>query len=227
MRIEVRGVDKEYPSGGRTLKILEGVELDVESGETVAIVGPSGSGKTTLLGIMAGLDEPTRGRVRLDSTWLSDLTEDGRAGFRAAYTGFIFQTFQLLSSLTAIDNVQVPLELGTERLSGRDIRKRAEEMLERVGLAERAHHYPSQLSGGEQQRVGLARAFVTRPGILFADEPTGNLDRDTGRMVADLLHELNLERGTTMVLVTHDESLARESDRVLRMDGGRLRAFQE
>jgi putative ABC transport system ATP-binding protein len=224
MRIELRGVEKEYVNAGRTLSILSGVDLSVESGESVAIVGPSGSGKTTLLGLMAGLDHPTRGEVRLGDTRLADLTEDERAGFRAAHVGFVFQTFHLLTSLTALENVQVPLELAPngKRTSSAEIRRRALGLLDRVGLADRVSHYPSQLSGGEQQRVGLARAFVSEPGILFADEPTGNLDRKTGQLVAQLLAELNREQGTTLVLVTHDEALASGVDRVLRMEGGRL-----
>jgi putative ABC transport system ATP-binding protein len=224
MRIELRGVEKEYVNAGRTLPILSGVDLFVESGESIAIVGPSGSGKTTLLGLMAGLDNPTRGEVRLGDTRLADLTEDERAGFRAAHVGFVFQTFHLLTSLTALENVQVPLELAPngKRTSTAEIRRRAVELLGRVGLADRVRHYPSQLSGGEQQRVGLARAFVSEPGILFADEPTGNLDRKTGQLVAELLTELNRERGTTLVLVTHDEALASGVDRVFRMESGRL-----
>jgi putative ABC transport system ATP-binding protein len=226
MRIELRGVEKEYVNAGRTLSILSGVDLDVESGESVAIVGPSGSGKTTLLGLMAGLDHPTGGEIRLGGTSIGDLTEDERAEFRAAHVGFVFQTFHLLTSLTALENVQVPLELARNgRRSGSgEIRRRALTLLDRVGLADRVHHYPSQLSGGEQQRVGLARAFVSEPGILFADEPTGNLDRDTGSLVARLLSELNREQGTTLVLVTHDDALAAGVDRVFRMDRGRLEA---
>ena len=200
------------------------MDLDVDSGETIAVVGPSGSGKTTLLGIMAGLDHPTRGEVRLGDTLLTALSEDERARFRAAHVGFVFQTFHLLASLTALENVQVPLELSVNgrRRSAAETRRQAGELLARVGLGDRVDHYPSQLSGGEQQRVGIARAFVSRPGILFADEPTGNLDRATGAMVADLLNELNREQGTTMVLVTHDEALASGVDRIFRMEGGRL-----
>jgi len=226
MRIELRGVEKDYLNAGRTLSILSGVDLSVESGESIAIVGPSGSGKTTLLGLMAGLDHPSRGEVRLGETRLADLSEDERAGFRAAHVGFVFQTFHLLTSLTALENVQVPLEIAPKekRTSHSEIRRRALGLLERVGLGDRAGHYPSQLSGGEQQRVGLARAFVSEPGILFADEPTGNLDRKTGEMVARLLKELNQERGTTLVMVTHDEALASGVDRILRMEGGRLEA---
>jgi putative ABC transport system ATP-binding protein len=223
MRIELSGVVKEYESGGHVLPILTGIDLRVEAGSAVAVVGPSGSGKTTLLGIMAGLDYPTRGEIRLGDTLISTLTEDGRAGFRAAHVGFVFQTFHLLDSLTALENVQIPLELSPKpRPSMAEVERRAADLLDRVGLADRMHHYPSQLSGGERQRVGLARAFVSRPSILFADEPTGNLDRETGGMVAALLRELNRENGTTMVLVTHDEGLASGVDRVFRMDGGRL-----
>ena len=234
MRIEVSQVFKEYPSRGRALSILTGVDLTVESGGSVAVVGPSGSGKTTLLGLMAGLDRPTRGEIRLGDTRLSDLTEDDLAGFRAAHVGFVFQTFHLLGSLTALENVQVPLELAPRaaRANGkggggnggaRGIREKAMELLDRVGLADRLSHYPAQLSGGERQRVALARAFVTRPAILFADEPTGNLDRVTGARISDLLQELNREAGTTMVVVTHDEEVASRVDRSLRLEAGRLR----
>jgi putative ABC transport system ATP-binding protein len=224
MRIQVTGVEKEYLSGGRGLRVLRGVELAVEPGEVAAILGPSGSGKTTLLGIMAGLDRPTRGTVRIGDTDLTALTEEERAGFRARHVGFVFQTFHLLPALTARENVQVPLELSPagRELSGRQIRERALALLDRVGLADRAHHYPTQLSGGEQQRVALARAFVTRPGVLFADEPTGNLDRETGARIVALLEELNREAGTTLVLVTHDTDLAARADRVFRIEGGVL-----
>ncbi len=214
---------KEYRSGSHTLQILNGIDLTVESGSAVTVVGPSGSGKTTLLGLMAGLDHPTQGEIRLGNTLLSSLTEDGRAGFRAAHVGFVFQTFHLLESLSAVENVQIPLELSPRsRLSSTQVHRRAAEFLDRVGLGDRMDHYPGQLSGGEQQRVGLARAFVSEPSVLFADEPTGNLDRKTGALVGRLLRELNGERGTTMVLVTHDEALAEGADRVLHMKGGRL-----
>jgi putative ABC transport system ATP-binding protein len=224
MRIELRGVEKSYGSGGRELPVLRGVDLILESGRVTSILGPSGSGKTTLLGIMAGLDRPTRGSVILGDTDLTALTEDGRAGFRAAHVGFVFQTFHLLPSLTARENVQVPLELSPEggTLAPREIRERAEALLHRVGLGDRGHHYPAQLSGGEQQRVALARAFVARPAILFADEPTGNLDRETGGRIVALLEELNREVRTTLVLVTHDLSLAERTDRILRIEGGRI-----
>lgn len=225
MEIELTGVEKVYRAGSRSLSSLNGVDLAVGSGESVAVVGPSGSGKTTLLGLMAGLDEPTRGEVRLGEVRLSHLTEDGRAGFRAANVGFVFQTFHLLAALTALENVQIPLELapGASRTPLAEIRARAAELLRRVGLGDRLEHYPSQLSGGEQQRVALARAFVSRPRILFADEPTGNLDRKTGSRIVGLLRELNEEEGTTLVLVTHDEELASGVDRVLRIDDGQVR----
>ena len=224
MRIELTGVEKEYRSGGRALPVLAGVDLAIESGASAAVVGPSGSGKTTLLGLMAGLDHPTRGEVRLGDTRLSDLTEDGRAEFRAANVGFVFQTFHLLASLRAVENVQVPLELqpGRRRSGPGDLRRRAEGLLARVGLGDRLEHYPAQLSGGEQQRVALARAFVTEPRILFADEPTGNLDRRTGSQIIGLLRELNQERGTTLVLVTHDEEAASGVDHLFRMQDGAL-----
>lgn len=224
MRIELTGVVKEYRSGSRTLSILSGVDLTIDSGASVAVIGPSGSGKTTLLGLMAGLDGPTRGEIRLGETRLSDLTEDGRAEFRAAHVGFVFQTFHLLTSLTALENVQVPLELAPSSMRRRapEIRRRASELLDRVGLGDRLTHYPAQLSGGEQQRVALARAFVSEPSILFADEPTGNLDRQTGSHIVDLLRGLNEEKGTTMVLVTHDEEIAAGVDRVVRLAEGRM-----
>jgi len=225
MRIDLEGVHKEYRSVDWVFSILTGVDLAVESGGAVAIVGPSGSGKTTLLGLMAGLDRADAGSIRLGGTELTELNEDGLAAFRAAHVGFVFQTFHLLASLTALENVQVPLELApaTARLPHAEIRRMASDLLGRVGLGDRTHHYPSQLSGGEQQRVALARAFVTRPRILFADEPTGNLDRETGGRIAELLWELNREVGTTLVLVTHDEELAQQAGRMTRMDRGRLR----
>jgi putative ABC transport system ATP-binding protein len=224
MRIQLTGVEKEYLSGGRPLRVLKGVNLTVEAREVAAIVGPSGSGKTTLLGIMAGLDHPTGGTVRIGDTDLTALTEEGRAGFRARHVGFVFQTFLLLPALTARENVQVPLELSPEgrALSGKAVKERASDLLARVGLGDRGHHYPAQLSGGEQQRVALARAFVTRPGVLFADEPTGNLDRETGHRVVALMEELNREAETTLVLVTHDLELAARASRIFRIDSGVL-----
>ena len=200
------------------LTILDAVSFQVYAGEAVAIVGVSGSGKSTLLGLLAGLDTPTSGRVHIDGHDLFSLDEDGRAAFRARMLGFVFQSFQLLPAMNALENVMLPLEL-----AGRsDAREAARLMLERVGLSERLEHYPKQLSGGEQQRVAIARAFVTRPAVLLADEPTGNLDADTGRQVADLMFELNRERGTTLVLVTHDEALSQRCNRVLRLAAGRL-----
>lgn len=223
--IVAEGLGKSYPSGGRVLEVLRDIDLSVAAGEMVAIIGPSGSGKTTLLGLLAGLDHPTRGSVRLAGVDLAGLTEDGRARLRAEKIGFVFQTFHLLPTLTALENVLVPLELGGGR--GREggagsYRERAVALLERVGLGERLNHYPTQLSGGEQQRVALARAFVNDPQILFADEPTGNLDAETGRGVVDLLFELNREMGVTVVLVTHDPDLAARAGRIIRLAGGRI-----
>jgi putative ABC transport system ATP-binding protein len=200
------------------LVILDGVGFDVHAGDSVAIVGASGSGKSTLLSLLAGLDTPSRGEVRLDGAPLSTLDEDGRAQVRGAKVGFVFQNFQLLPSLTALENVMLPLEL---RGDG-DVEGAAREILERVGLGERLGHYPRQLSGGEQQRVAVARAFVTRPSLLFADEPTGNLDTRTGQAIIELLFALNADLGTTLVLVTHDEHLAQRCRRTLRLDSGRL-----
>jgi len=213
-----------YRSGGRPLSILRGIDLSVAAEGFVAIVGPSGSGKTTLLGLLAGLDRPTAGSVTLDGQRLDQLGEDELAQFRARKIGFVFQSFQLIPTLTAIENVLVPLELLGARLRpeiGRP-RERARGLLERVGLSNRADHYPAQLSGGEQQRVALARAFANRPCILFADEPTGNLDAATGHTVIDLMVELNREARTTLVLVTHDPELADRARRVVRLVDGRL-----
>lgn len=211
-------------SGGKPLEVLRGVDLKLEARAFAAIVGPSGSGKTTLLGLLAGLDRPTSGRVLLDGRDVHALTEDERARFRVNRIGFVFQTFHLLPTLTALENVLVPLELaGRDRLpGGGSARRRAAELLERVGLAGRATHYPVQLSGGERQRVALARAFANRPRILFADEPTGNLDAETGERVAALMEELNRDAGTTLVLVTHDLELASRAGRVIRLVGGRI-----
>jgi putative ABC transport system ATP-binding protein len=221
MMIVAEKLTKTYPSGGRTLTVLHEVNFQVAAEEVVAILGPSGSGKTTLLGLLAGLDRPSTGRVLLDGFNLSALTEDERAEFRSRNVGFVFQTFHLIPTLSALDNVLVPLELaGVSSRSG--MRSRAEGLLERVGLADRGHHYPAQLSGGEQQRVALARAFANEPKILFADEPTGNLDQATGAHVIDLLVELNRESRTTLVLVTHDLALAGRASRVVRLSGGRI-----
>jgi len=202
--------------------VLQGVDLVVSAGEFVSIIGPSGSGKTTLLGLLAGLDRPTRGTVRLLGQDLGALTEDGRARLRVEKVGFVFQTFHLLPTLTALENVLVPLELRGGGANGKAMRERAVSLLERVGLGARLDHYPSQLSGGEQQRVAVARAFANEPQVLFADEPTGNLDAETGRGVVELLLELNRESGATVVLVTHDLELAARGDRVVRLAGGRV-----
>jgi putative ABC transport system ATP-binding protein len=219
--IVAEGLGKTYVSGGRPLPVLHGVDLRIPAEAFVAILGPSGSGKTTLLGLLAGLDEPSSGRVKLDGVDLFALTEDGRAGFRAKNVGFVFQTFHLLPTLTALENVLVPLELSAGR-PPRELRDRASDLLGRVGLGDRLDHYPTQLSGGEQQRVALARAFANRPRILFADEPTGNLDQETGARVIELMETLNREARTTLVLVTHDLALAERAHRVVRLAGGRL-----
>lgn len=212
-----------YQSGDRALTVLHDVNLTIEPRAFVAIVGPSGSGKTTLLGLLAGLDRPTRGTITLDGTDLATLDEDARASFRAAKVGFVFQSFQLIATLTALENVLVPLELRPGGLrDGDDATARA--LLGHVGLGDRLDHYPSQLSGGEQQRVGLARAFAARPKILFADEPTGSLDSETGAGIIDLMFELNREAGTTMVLVTHDPALASRTQRVIRLAAGTIAA---
>lgn len=212
------GLEKQYRSGDRSLTVLRDVSLRVEDGEYIAILGPSGSGKSTLLGLLAGLDRPTSGRVSIAGTELGGLSEDELARFRRDNVGFVFQSFQLLPSLTAQENVQVPLELrGDDGAS-----ERAARLLERVGLGDRLGHFPAQLSGGEQQRVAVARAFVHSPSILFADEPTGNLDAATGSSIIELMAELNRERGTTLVLVTHDLDLAAQARRTIRLSDGRL-----
>ena len=216
--IEVFGLCKQVPSGAGTLTILHEITFAVAPGEAVAIVGASGSGKSTLLGLLAGLDLPTAGTVRLDGQELAALDEDARAALRGRLLGFVFQSFQLLPALTALENAMLPLEL----LGLAQARPTATAMLARVGLAERLHHYPKHLSGGEQQRVALARAFAVKPKLLLADEPTGNLDAATGGEVIDLMFEMNREAGTTLMLVTHDEALARRCGRVLRLAGGRL-----
>lgn len=216
VRARQLGKRVSLPSG--PLTILEGVDFSIRAGERVAIVGASGSGKSTLLSLLAGLDTPSSGDVELAGTWLAALDEDGRARLRGEKVGFVFQAFQLLPSLTALENAMLPLELRGER----DARSPAQAILEAVGLGERLNHYPRQLSGGEQQRVALARAFVTRPQVLFADEPTGNLDTHTGEAVVNLLFRMNAESGTTLVLVTHDPELAARCDRVLHIDAGRL-----
>ena len=203
---------------GNELEILKGITLEIKSGESVAIIGASGSGKSTLLGLLAGLDEASGGSVTINGTDLGTLDEDGRARFRGEHIGFVFQSFQLLPALTALENVMLPLELQGQS----EVMQKAEHYLKRVELDARMGHYPLQLSGGEQQRVALARAFASRPAILFADEPTGNLDSRTGDRIIDLVFELNREEGTTLVLVTHDSALADRCDRRLRLDGGAL-----
>lgn len=215
MVIRCKSLTQTYLSGGKPLTVLKDITLQVPAGQALAVVGPSGSGKSTLLGLLAGLDNPTRGTVHLDGACLNDLSEDDRARLRGEKVGFVFQTFQLIPTLTALENVQVPLELRAEPASAR-----ATELLERVGLGDRLDHYPAQLSGGEQQRVALARAFSNRPKILFADEPTGNLDATTGARVIDLMMELNREAGTTLVLVTHDPDLAARASRTIRLRDG-------
>ncbi len=220
--LTAKNIIKQVPSlnGSKstTLDILTGVDLEIKTGETIAILGASGSGKSTLLGLLAGLDIPTLGDIHIGDTLLNDLDEDGRAELRAQHVGFIFQSFQLLASLTALENVMLPLELKDDKQA----QAKAENLLKRVGLAERLNHYPNQLSGGEQQRVAIARAFVTEPSILFADEPTGNLDEHTGQNIIDLLLELNREQNTTLVLVTHDDNLSKQCQRRLHLEKGQL-----
>ena len=214
--LSASSLTKEYQSGDHRLTVLRDVSFNIEQGEFVAIVGPSGSGKTTLLGLLAGLDTPSRGLVRLDGTDLTALSEDARAQLRGEKVGFVFQSFQLITTLTAIENVQVPLELRGDNRAD----ERARDVLQRVGLGDRLDHFPTQLSGGEQQRVAIARAFANRPRILFADEPTGNLDSDTGKRIVELLESLNRESGSTIVLVTHDLTLARRTRRIIRLSDG-------
>jgi len=213
--LRCEALTRTYPSGGREITVLRDITFELEAGRILAITGPSGSGKSTLLGLMAGLDRPTSGRVMMGGRDLGALSEDERARLRAETVGFVFQSFHLIPTLTARENVQVPLEL-----RGEDGRTRADELLQRVGLGDRGHHYPAQLSGGEQQRVAVARAFANRPRLLFADEPTGNLDAANGQNVVELLAELNHELGTTIVLVTHEPELAARAQRVLRLRDG-------
>lgn len=216
--LKITGLEKTYTSGNKQLTVLHDISFEVEQGQTFSIVGPSGSGKTTLLGLCAGLDQPNAGRVELCGQDLNDLNEDQRAQLRNKEVGFIFQNFQLLPTLTALENVSVPLELQ----GNKDAVKKSKVLLEKVGLGDRVHHYPSQLSGGEQQRVALARAFANAPSILFADEPTGNLDDDTGEKVIQLLFDLNKENGTTLVIITHDLELANRTQQILRLKGGKI-----
>jgi putative ABC transport system ATP-binding protein len=216
--IELRQLTRRLPSGARLLTILDEVSLSIDRGAFVAILGPSGSGKSTLLALMAGLDRPTSGVVLLDGEPIQDLSEDRLALLRRRKIGFVFQSFQLLSNLTARENVLLPLEL----IGAADASARVDELLDAVGLSERGHHYPSQLSGGEQQRVAVARAFASRPPILLADEPTGNLDSATGLLVLELLSRLRRENGTTLVLVTHDRAVASLADRLVHLRDGRI-----
>lgn len=221
--LKAEHLTKQFKSGSRELTVLSDVTFTVRERSGMAIVGPSGSGKTTLLGLCAGLDTPTGGTVTLMGIQLNRLDEDDRAYVRNQYVGFVFQNFQLLPTLTAVENVMIPMELRGEK----NIRSRALELLDRVGLKDRVHHYPAQLSGGEQQRMSIARAFIANPKILFADEPTGNLDEETAETVKDLLFQLNREEGTTLVMVTHNLQLAENTGRVLQLKGGKLIADRE
>ena len=216
--LKIHELEKVYTSGSKELTVLSNISFEVEKGSIFSIVGPSGSGKTTLLGLCAGLDYPSAGTIELCGQNLENLDEDERAQLRNKEVGFIFQNFQLLPTLTALENVIVPLELQGERNAA----KVGMELLQKVGLADRFHHYPSQLSGGEQQRVALARAFSNKPSILFADEPTGNLDEETGEKVIQLLFQLNKEAGTTLVIITHDLDLANRTQQILRLKGGKI-----
>ena len=221
--LKIHDVEKTYTSGSKQLTVLKEVSFEIEQGSVFSIVGPSGSGKTTLLGLCAGLDYPTSGTIELCGTSLQDLNEDERAALRNKEVGFIFQNFQLLPTLTALENVIVPLELQ----GNKNAASFGKELLEKVGLKDRLHHYPSQLSGGEQQRVALARAFSNKPSILFADEPTGNLDEETGEKVIQLLFDLNKEAGTTLVIITHDLDLANRTQQILRLKGGKIASNQK
>ncbi len=216
--LRIVNLSKSFQSGSHTLAVLSNISLAVEAGSTMSIVGPSGSGKTTLLGLAAGLDRASSGSIFLNNIKLDELNEDERAAVRNQYVGFIFQNFQLLPTLTALENVMVPLELRREK----NIRARAMDLLQKVGLSDRSHHYPSQLSGGEQQRVSIARAFINQPRILFSDEPTGNLDAETSQGIIELMFELNREAGTTWILVTHDIELANKTGRIVKLKGGQL-----
>lgn len=216
--LQVEKLSKTYTSADKKLTVLDQVSFQAEQGTSLSIIGPSGSGKTTLLGLCAGLDVPTTGAVSLMGFKLNAMSEDDRAYVRNQYVGFVFQNFQLLSTLTALENVMVPLELRGEK----NISSRAKDLLSRVGLNDRLHHYPSQLSGGEQQRVAIARAFIASPKILFADEPTGNLDEENAKQITDLIFEMNRQEKTTLILVTHNLELAQKTERILQMKGGHL-----
>ena len=216
--LNIQNVSKTYQSAGRTLTVLEHISFSIEQGATMSIVGPSGSGKTTLLGLAAGLDRASSGSIELNGIKLDNLNEDERALVRNKHVGFIFQNFQLLPTLTALENVMVPMELRGEK----HVKSKAVDLLHKVGLSDRGHHYPAQLSGGEQQRVSIARAFSNNPQILFADEPTGNLDAETSEKIIELIFNLNKEAGTTLVLVTHDLELANKTGRIIRIKGGKV-----
>ena len=216
--LKIDNLSKTYQSAGRELTVLDNINFSVEAGSTMAIVGPSGSGKTTLLGLAAGLDRSTTGSVELNNIKLDQLNEDQRASIRNQHVGFIFQSFQLLPTLTALENIMVPLELRREK----NIKPRAVDLLNKVGLGNRGHHYPAQLSGGEQQRVSMARAFINKPQILFTDEPTGNLDAETSRGIIELIFNLNKEAGTTLIMVTHDLELANKTGRIIKLKGGKI-----
>ncbi len=218
--LTTEALTKTFKSGDHSLTVLDHVSFSIEKGISCAIVGPSGSGKTTLLGLCAGLDKPTSGSVILNENLISDFSETELSKIRNEQIGFVFQSFQLISTLTALENVMVPIEL--RGVPYKDVERRALDLLTSVGLGERTHHYPNQLSGGEQQRVGLARAFIHEPEILFADEPTGNLDGETGSQLEDLLFDLNKEQGTTLIIVTHDRELASRCDRIIELKNGKL-----
>jgi putative ABC transport system ATP-binding protein len=218
--LEVNQLYRKFQSGTKTLTVVNDINFSIPEGISCAIVGPSGSGKTTLLGLCAGLDRPTSGSVSLNGIPLNPLNEDERARVRNQHVGFVFQTFQLVPTLTALENVMVPLELRGE--GTKEVRENARELLESVGLGDRTHHYPTQLSGGEQQRVAVARAFINKPKILFADEPTGNLDTETGEHIEDLIFELNEKQGTTLVMVTHDLELAKKCSRIIKLKNGQV-----
>lgn len=216
--LKISALNKSYKSGEKSLTVLQDIDISIEEGDTVSIVGPSGSGKTTLLGLSAGLDNVTEGEIELCGKKLSTLSEDERSSLRNELVGFVFQNFQLIPTLTALENVMIPLEL----LNKKNAKATSLDLLERVGLGDRVTHYPSQLSGGEQQRVSIARAFANAPKILFADEPTGNLDEKTGNTVEQLLFDLNKEKNTTLVLVTHDLDLAQKTNRIIKLKGGKI-----
>lgn len=218
--LQVENLVREFKSGSKKLTVVNNINFGIEEGTSCAIVGPSGSGKTTLLGLCAGLDRPTSGEVTLEGIALNPLSEDERASVRNKHVGFVFQTFQLVPTLTAIENVMVPLELRGE--ATKKVRERAKELLTEVGLGDRTHHYPTQLSGGEQQRVAIARAFINEPKILFADEPTGNLDTETGEHIEQLIFDLNRKEKTTLILVTHDLELAAKCERIIKIKNGQV-----